>query len=99
MFAMFEGRAFQQIVGIPMGINCFVSSTVPFLVQDILFTRFSKKKTKHLAAFVDRIFPITEDTARYGYTLTRTSRLTVGASLERSCTTKEVISILHLSRS
>jgi len=85
MFAMFEGRAFQQIVGIPMGINCFISPTVPLLVQGRLYTGFSKENEKELvrfsnftvryiddvlslkqlAEFVDRIFPITADTARY----------------------------------
>ena len=46
MFAMLEGRAFQQIVGIIMGINCFVSPTVHLLVQGRLYTGFSEEKQK-----------------------------------------------------
>jgi hypothetical protein len=50
MFVMFEGRLFQQIVGITMGINCFVSPTVPLLEQGRLHTRFSKEKRKEASS-------------------------------------------------
>ena len=50
MFAMLEGRAFQQIVGIIMGINCFVSPTVHLLVQGRLYTGFSEEKQKEASS-------------------------------------------------
>ena len=50
MFAMLEGRASKQIVGITMGINCFVSPTVLLLVQGRLYTGFSKEKQKEASS-------------------------------------------------